>query len=135
MKHQLLHATGLFASATLALTLAAAEEEPRERTALESERVNEFFDKCYDEFLARHPVTESQQGIKTHYDQWEDLSDEKAAADLAFVQANLAKLKSDFKLDAVDPQTQLSCKLFERQVEREAEAFRFRFDTYPVNQM
>ena len=28
-----------------------------------------FFDKCWDETLARHPVDESFYGIKTHYDQ------------------------------------------------------------------
>ena|SRR5438477_490225 len=49
--------------------------------ATESKRANEFFDKCWDETVARHPVDESFYGIKMHYDQLEDLSDEKAAAD------------------------------------------------------
>ena len=44
-------------------------------------------------------------------------------------------LKRDFKFDALDAQTQLSYKLFEREVEREAEEFKFRFDVYPVSQM
>lgn len=110
---------------------AGEREEMEER----SQRVNDFLDKCYMENLARHPVFEAQQGIKSHYDQWEDLSDEKAAADLAFRQANLATLKKDFKFDGLDKQTQLSWKLFEREIERDAEGFRFRFDTYPVNQM
>jgi len=46
----------------------------------ESRRANEFFDKCWDETVARHPVDESFYGIKTHYDQLEDCPDEKAAA-------------------------------------------------------
>jgi uncharacterized protein (DUF885 family) len=103
--------------------------------AAESKRANEFFDKCWDENIARHPVDESFYGIKTHYDQLEDLSDEKAAADLKFRQDQLAKLKRDFKFDALDAQTQLSCKLFEREVERETDEFKFRFDVYPVSQM
>jgi uncharacterized protein (DUF885 family) len=103
--------------------------------AAESRRANEFFDKCWDETVARHPIDESFYGIKTHYDQLEDLSDEKAAADLKFRQDQLAKLKHDFKFDALDAQTQLSYKLFERDVEREAEEFKFRFDVYPVSQM
>jgi uncharacterized protein (DUF885 family) len=103
--------------------------------AAESKRANEFFDKCWDENLARHPVDESFYGIKTHYDQLEDLSDEKAAADLKFRQDQLAKLKRDFKVDALDPQAQLSYKLFEQEVQREAEDFQFRFDVYPVSQM
>ena len=103
--------------------------------AAESKRANEFFDKCWDENVARHPVDESFYGIKTHYDQLEDLSDEKAAADLKFRQDQLAKLKRDFKFDTLDAQTQLSYKLFEREVEREADEFKFRFDVYPVSQM
>jgi|SRR5882757_6182695 len=56
--------------------------------ATESKRANEFFDKCWDETVARHPVDESFYGIKTHYDQLEDLSDEKAAADLKHCRIN-----------------------------------------------
>src|SRR6266581_8275128 len=98
--------------------------------ATESKRANEFFDKCWDETVARHPVDESFYGIKTHYDQLEDLSDEKAAADHAVWQKQLATLKRDFKPDLLDPQAQMSYKLFEREAEREAEEFKFRFDEY-----
>ena len=81
--------------------------------ATESKRANEFFDKCWDETVARHPVDESFYGIKTHYDQLEDLSDEKAAADLKALQDQLATLHREFKLESLDASTQLSYKLFE----------------------
>src|SRR5438046_1823345 len=73
--------------------------------AAESKRANEFFDKCWDETVARHPVDESFYGIKTHYDQLEDLSDEKAAADLKALQDQLATLRRDFKLESLDGPT------------------------------
>ena len=79
----------------------------------ESKRANEFFDKCWDETVARHPVDESFYGIKTHYDRLEDLSDEKAAADLKALQDQLATLHREFKLESLDASTQLSYKLFE----------------------
>jgi uncharacterized protein (DUF885 family) len=113
----------------------AANDRTSGRIEAESKRANEFFDKCWDENLARHPVDESFYGIKTHYDQLEDLSDEKAVADHEVWQRQLAALKRDFKLELLDPQTQLSYKLFEREVEREAEEFKFRFNVYPVSQM
>jgi uncharacterized protein (DUF885 family) len=113
----------------------AANERTSGRIEAESKRANKFFDKCWDENLARHPVDESFYGIKTHYDQLEDLSDEKAVADHEVWQRQLAALKRDFKLELLDPQTQLSYKLFEREVEREAEEFKFRFNVYPVSQM
>jgi uncharacterized protein (DUF885 family) len=103
--------------------------------ATESKRANEFFDKCWDETVARHPVDESFYGIKTHYDQLEDLSDEKAAADLKALQDQLATLHREFKLESLDAPTQLSYKLFELEVERAAEEFRFRNDVYPITQM
>ncbi len=106
-----------------------------DQIAAESKRANEFFDKCWDETLARHPVDESFYGIKTHYDQLEDLSDKKAAADHAVWQKQLATMKRDFKPELLDPQAQLSYKLFELEAEREAEEFKFRFDVYPVSQM
>jgi uncharacterized protein (DUF885 family) len=103
--------------------------------ATESKRANEFFDKCWDETVARHPVDESFYGIKRHYDQLEDLSDEKAAADLKALQDQLATLHREFKLESLDASTQLSYKLFELEVERAAEEFRFRNDIYPISQM
>jgi uncharacterized protein (DUF885 family) len=117
-----------------AISVAANTQTP-EQIAAESKRANEFFDKCWDENLARHPVDESFYGIKTHYDQLEDLSDEKAAADHSVWQKQLETLKRDFKPEMLNPQAQLSYRLFEQEAEREAEEFKFRFDVYPVSQM
>ena len=125
-----------FASAIIAAAISiASTNQTAARIEAESKRAYEFFDKCWDENLARHPIDESYYGLKTHYDQLEDLSDEKAAADHALWQRQLATLKREFKPELLDPQTQLSYKLFEREAEREAEEFKFRFDVYPVSQM
>ena len=127
-------ATLISTVAGAAISVAANAQIP-DQIAVESKRANEFFDKCWDENLARHPVDESFYGIKTHYDQLEDLSDEKAAADHAVWQKQLATLKRDFKPELLNSQAQLSYKLFEREAEREEEEFKFRFDVYPVSQM
>ena len=75
-------------------------------------------------------MDESFYGIKTHYDQLEDLSDEKATADEKVWERQLADLKKNIRFEALDPQTQLSYKLFEREAAREAEEFKYRFDIY-----
>ncbi len=106
-----------------------------ERIATESKRANEFFNKCFDEHVARHPQFASSLGIKKDYDKWEDLSDASTAEDLAISLQNLATLKRDYNFDSLDPQTQLSWRLFEQDVQTNAEGFRFRFNNYPVNQM
>jgi uncharacterized protein (DUF885 family) len=131
--------TRILKTCTSAIAVAAisiaANAQTADQIAVESKRVNEFLDKCWDENLARHPVEESYYGIKTHHDQLEDLSDEKAAADHAVWQRQLATLKREFRRGLLDPQTQLSYRLFEQAAEREAEEFKFRFDVYPVSQM
>src|SRR4029453_13575037 len=85
-----------------------------EEMAAESKKANTFLEKCWDETLSRHPVDESFYGIKTHYDQLEDLSDDKATADEKVWERQLADLKKKIMFDALDVQTQLSYKLFER---------------------
>jgi uncharacterized protein (DUF885 family) len=117
------------------LGAAPAKTYTPEQIAAESKRVNEFFDKNFDDYVARHPQMASQLGIKIGYDKWEDLSDASNAEDLAISMQNLARLKRDFDFAALDPQTQLSWKLFESDVQQNAEGFRFRFHNYPVNQM
>jgi uncharacterized protein (DUF885 family) len=125
----------LLSTTAFAVIFIVANAQTPDQITAESKRANEFFDKCWDENVARHPVEESFYGIKTHYDQLEDLSDEKAAADHAVWQRQLATLKREFKPELLDPQAQLSYKLFEQEAEREAEEFKFRFDVYPVSQM
>ena len=118
----------------VALISIGASAGARDQIAAESKRANEFFDKCWDENLARHPAEESFYGIQSHYNQLEDLSDEKAVADNAVWQRQLATLKRDFKPELLDAETRLSYELFEREAEREAEEFKFRFDVYPISQ-
>lgn len=112
----------------------AASAQTSDQIAVETKHTDEFFDKCWNENLARHPLDESFYGIKSHYDQLKDLCDEKAAADHTVRQKQLATLKSDFKPELLDTQTKLSYKLFEREAEREAEEFKFRCDVYPISQ-
>src|SRR5476649_2289047 len=118
---------------TISLTPGAALTP--EQVAAESKRANEFLDKVFDEFVANHPQTESQLGIKTHYDQWNDISDEAAKRDLETEQKNLAELKRQFPKEKLDAQTQLSLELFEFNTARDIESFQYRLDSYPVNQM
>ena len=115
---------------------AAPEPSPSpDQIAAESKRANEFLDKVFDEFVANHPQIESSLGIKTHYDQWNDISDEAAKRDLETEQKNLAELKRQFPKEKLDAQTKLSVELFEFNTARDTEAYQFRLDSYPVNQM
>src|SRR5256714_5732975 len=108
---------------------------PADQAVSDSKRANEFLDKCFDEFIATNPQFETWLGIKTHNDQWNDFSDEAAKRDLEIAQKNLAELKRQFPKEKLDKQAQLSCDIYEFQVQRDTEGFKFRLDNYPVNQM
>src|SRR4030095_6691105 len=133
MKKLIVRSTTIFAA--LAAPLLVAKIYTAEQVAAESKQANEFFDKCFDEYIARHPQAAADIWRETDFDKWVRISDPQAAADLATQLSNLATLKRDFDFDALDPQTQLSYKLFENEAQRDAEGFRFRLDSYPVNQM
>ena len=137
MKNKILIAiiAALSLGTTISLVAATAKTYTPEQIAAESKRANEFFDRNFDDYISRHPQFASSLGLKTSYDKWDDLSDASNAEDLAFAVQNLSRLKREFDFDALDPQTQLSWKLFENDVQQNAEGFRFRFHNYPVNQM
>jgi hypothetical protein len=46
-------------------TVASAKTYTPEQIAVESKRANEFFDKCFDEFVAHHPQAAARLGIKS----------------------------------------------------------------------
>lgn len=116
-------------------TAAAADNTPTvQEIAAESKRANEFFDKAFDESVARKPETAAQLGLKIDYDKWNDRSDAESIEELAISLKNLAVLKRDFDFAKLDPQTQLSYKLFEQQTQRRAEGFPYRFNNFPVSQ-
>ncbi len=134
-------ALSLIATSLVATAAEPSTPEPKptqttpDQVAVESKRANEFLDKIFDDFVASHPQLESQLGIKAHYDQWNDISDEASKRDLDTEQKNLAELKRQFPKEKLDPQTRLSCELYEFNAARDAEAYQYRLDSYPVNQM
>ena len=106
-----------------------------EQIADESARANAFFERAFDEAVARSPMTMTQLGLKTDYDKWDDLSEEKALADLQLSLQQLAELKRTINFDALDEQAKVSYRMFVSAVERGLEGWRWRHHNYPLNQM
>ena len=106
-----------------------------EQTAAESAKANAFFEKSWNASVDRSPITQGYLGIKKDNDKWDDLSDAHTVAELGFQLADLAELKRSVDYAALDPQAQLSYRLFERTTADAAENFKWRFHDYPLNQM
>ncbi|GAB4576499.1 MAG: DUF885 domain-containing protein [Rhodothalassiaceae bacterium] len=124
----------------LGFLLAACDSGPRQDAGkeqaaeTESERLYAFFERAFEEDLARSPMRQSYLGIKTDYDKWDDISDARAQEDLEIAKARLAELRT-FDFDALDASARLSWRLFETLTAREIDNYRWRHHNYPVNQM
>jgi uncharacterized protein (DUF885 family) len=120
----LLGAAGAFAAA---FTL--------EQNAAESAKANAFFERTFDENVARSPMFMTQLGMKKDYDKWDDLSEARALEDFVLGVQQLAELKRTVNFDQLDEQTKVSYRMFVRDAERSIEGWRWRYHDYALNQM
>jgi uncharacterized protein (DUF885 family) len=100
----------------------------------ESDKINSFFDRVFDREVERDPVRAALLGIKSNYGKWTDLSDARAQTEMEITKNNLDSLQ-EFNPAALDEQTKISYKLFEKDAKQKIENFKWRFHDYPINQM
>jgi uncharacterized protein (DUF885 family) len=105
-----------------------------DQIAAESAKANALFERAFQDSVDRNPILQAQLGIKKDTDKWQDLSDARAAEDLARNLNQLAELKRTVDFEALDPQTRLSYRLFADAAERRVRRFPFRFHNYPISQ-
>ncbi len=110
-------------------------EVSSEEAALESKRLNDFFETEFQRELEDSPMLQTRMGIKSGYDSWDSYSHLRHAEDLEKAKQRLSFLKDSIDVAALDEQDALSYKLYRQQVENEIEDYDFRFYNYPVNQM
>ena len=123
-------------AALLAAGAATGAENPTPaQIAAESAKANAFFDRVFDEAVARSPMFMAQLGIKKDMDKWDDISDARSLEDLVLTVQHLAELKRTVNFEALDDQAKVSYRMFVNEAERSIEGWRWRFHNYPLNQM
>ena len=110
-------------------------EYSQEEIAAESARLQEFFEREFQEDLGRSPMLQTKLGIKTDYGKWDNFSHLQYAKELEEAKSRLSFLKDSVEQAALDEETLLSYKLYRQQMENEIEEYDFRFYNYPVNQI
>ena len=103
--------------------------------AEQSKKVNEYLDRKFDEAIDRNPEAASSLGLRSHYGDWSDRSDENAKRELEIQRANIDTLRKNFKLDALDEQTALSVRLTEEELKRSEDDYKWRFHGYWISKM
>jgi uncharacterized protein (DUF885 family) len=100
----------------------------------EDARLYEFLESAFQRDLDRSPIWQSRLGIKTHQDQWDDVSERHRLEDHAFVQQD-SKALHRFDFARLSHQAQISYRMFEWLAKDNLEAFRWRRNEYLVTQM
>ena len=104
-------------------------------TSSEPDKANAFFDRVFDEQVARYPERQTNLGIKRDYGKWNDTSDAVAERELDITKANLAWLKESIDYEKLNTQTKISYLMWVERAENQIQNFKYRYYNYKVNQM
>ncbi|MDO6447246.1 DUF885 domain-containing protein [Colwellia sp. 1_MG-2023] len=99
-----------------------------------SAQANKLFDELYKASVMRNPMYQTYLGIKDDYDKWNDISEENTLKELAITKKDLATVKA-IDINKLDPQTKISRTLYIQKLENSIADHKWRFHSYPVNQM
>lgn len=102
----------------------------------ESERLNEWFAVKYEEKLQMSPMSMTMLfGRKDKYDQIDDATEAGEDRQLVWLGKTVAKLKSEFNYDALEPEAKTSYDIWVYQYEQALEAQKYVRNTYVFTQM
>ncbi len=101
----------------------------------ESDKLNAYLDKKFDEYVDRHPEYQTYLGIKKNYDRWDDISPRAQEAELRVSSRSLQWLLDSISIDLLNEQALLSYTLYKQKLEQQIADHRYRLYNYPLNQM
>jgi uncharacterized protein (DUF885 family) len=113
---------------------AVAEQALAAPETSESERANAFFERVFEESVARSPESLTFLGRKDRADEWNDLSEAYANESMEITKTQLVELKA-FDRSQLDDATALSYDLLIQSMQEEIADNKWRLYNYPVNQM
>ena len=115
---------------------ASTTNTPATETISEDQKLTAFFEGVFQRTLDRSPQLQAQLGIKTDdYGSWNDYSDAFAVESNELAKQDLDRLRSEFNVDALSREAQLSYRIFEYNQEMALASFPWRHHRYAVSQM
>lgn len=98
----------------------------------ESKKVNDFFQKSFDESVDLHPEFQTRLGIKKDYGKLNDNSQEARKRNLEINKKELVWLTDSVNVAALSKDALLSYKLFKQSTDNSIENYKYRLHNYPV---
>jgi len=120
-------------SASAAAPAQSTATTPASSPEAEDARLNTFLDAAFDEQTATSPQTLTSLGSKELYDRLNNYTDAYRGQQLALAQAQLARMRAQFSPERLSPAGRLSYRLFEQEVQRQAEGARWRWHGFPAS--
>ena len=135
LRLSLLAFAALVASTRLVSATLVPAPYTSQQIAAESAKANAFFERAFDDSVARSPMTLAQLGIKKDYDKWDDFSEQAQLENFLLAVQQLAEMKRTINFEALDEQTKVSYRMFASQSELTIEGWRWRYHGYVFDQM
>ena len=128
------------ALSTFALSLQAclpSSDIPNRETLVkqESAKLNAWFEARYQDELARSPMDQTYLGLSTNKDKLDDISAMALDEEAALKKAWLEEMRTKFDIDRLDPQTRLSYRLYEFDIEDQLATHAFSDHDYVFTHM
>jgi uncharacterized protein (DUF885 family) len=124
----LLLALPVIQGGTLEPAPVAARQAPTQDAALLA-----FLDQAFDEQLKLSPEAQTQLGFKTDYGRLDDYTDAAAVRERELAERQLKAMRARFDPAKLGESARVSFRLFEYEVERGRESFRFRQLRFPIS--
>jgi uncharacterized protein (DUF885 family) len=125
----------LLLAVDVAVPVAAAPAPAAERIATESRRLNEWFERKFEEELHFSPMALTQLGRKDLNDQLDDFSVGASEKHLRWRRASVREMESKFRYALLDEEAKLSWDLWKFQYQTEAADLPWALNSYPFEQM
>lgn len=101
----------------------------------ESEKLNNYFEDRFKDYVDRNPMFQTRLGIKKDYDKLDDISPEREKFEFQEAKKSLKWLSDSIKIGLLDKTTRLSYDLYRQRLENQINDFKYRLYNYPINQM
>ncbi len=115
-----------------AAPVAAPVVQAPSSTAAQDVALLTFLDAAFDERVKLSPETQTQLGFKTDYARLDDYTDAAIERDRALSERQLRDMRARFRPEQLGQSARVSYRLFEYEVERGRESYRFRKLRFPV---
>ena len=125
----------ILATLTAVFLLAACNpQEAKPTDPMTSEAVVSLLDELFMEELKESPEYMTYLGMRERYDEWDDRSDAARDKQLEMTKRHLAIVKAIDQSNLNDA-AKLNIAMFIEQSEQQIEADKWRYHSYPINQM